>query len=493
MQLEVLSEQDLAVAVATPASRWWRSVFSFPVVMGALLVVLMAFTVRSRFSDPDLWWHLKTGEIIWNTHSIPRVDLFSFTAQGHPWIAQEWLSQLTIYGAYRLGGYTGLMLWLVLLSSLLMIGAYALGTLYAGSCKLGFVAGMVTWLFSTVGLAIRPHMIGYLLLICELLIVYLGRWRDRRWFLALPPLFALWINCHSSFMFGLVVLAIVLACSYFDFGLGLLIGDGWRKEERNMLAAAFALSVAALFVNPIGPKLIWYPFDVMLNQPLNVRTISEWQQPSFESGRGLALLAIAGLILLVPLLRRSPLILQELMLAAVGFGFAVRHERMTFVFGILVAPILCRLLAGNWDRYRREQDSVLPNASIVILAFPNSRMLAQQVEKANPVEAVNFIKRSGLSGRMLNEYVYGGYLIWAMPEKRVFIDGRADVYEPAGVLTEYTNWDSLHIDPGGFLNKYNINFCLLPRQSGLTHVLPLLAGWKMVYSDEQAAVFARQA
>jgi hypothetical protein len=467
--------------------------------MGALLVLLMAFTVRSRFSDPDLWWHLKTGEIIWNTHSIPRVDMFSFTAQGHPWIAQEWLSQVAIYGAYNLGGYTGLMVWLVVLSSLLVIGAYVLSTLYAGSCKLGFVGGMVTWLFSTVGLAIRPHMIGYLLLICELLILYLGRWRDRRWFLALPPLFALWINCHGSFMFGLVVLAIVLACSYFDFGLGLLVGDGWRKEERNILAIAFGLSVAALFLNPIGPKLLWYPFDVMLNQPLNVHSVSEWQQPSFESGRGLGLLAIAGLILLVPLLRRSPLILQELLLVALGFGFAVRHERMTFVFGILAAPILCRLLQGSWERYKREQDRVLPNAiilallsSAVILAFPSSRSLAEHVEKANPAKAVEFIKRSGLSGRMLNEYVYGGYLIWAAPEQKVFIDGRADVYEPAGVLSEYGNWKTLQADPRAVLDKYQIGLCLLPSQSAMTHVLPLLPRWKMIYSDEMAAVFARQ-
>ncbi|HEY7306976.1 MAG TPA: hypothetical protein VH601_22810 [Bryobacteraceae bacterium] len=468
--------------------------------MGALLIVLMAFTVRPRFGDPDLWWHLKTGEIIWNTHSIPRVDVFSFTAQGHPWIAQEWLSQVAIYGAWKLGGNTGLMLWLVVLSSLLVIGAYVLSTLYAGSCKLGFIAGMVTWLFSTVGLAIRPHMIGYLLLVCELLILYMGRWRDRRWFWALPPLFALWINCHGSFIFGLVVLAVVLGCSYFDFGLGLLVGDGWRKEERNMLAVAFALSVAALFVNPIGPKLIWYPFDVMLNQPLNVHTISEWQQPSFESLRGLGLLATAGLIFLVPLLRRSPLILQELMLAAVGFGFAVRHERMTIVFGILASPILCRLLQGTWDRYRREQDRVLPNAIMlallvpaIALIFPNSRNLQQQVEKNNPVKALEFVKRSRLSGRMLNEYVYGGYLIWTAPERKVFVDGRADVYEPAGVLAEYINWNQLQADPRTLLDKYNIKFCLLQRNSGLTHVLPLLPGWKMVFSDEMAAVFARQA
>src|ERR1700730_708698 len=97
-----------AVAVSGAVTRHrgaLRTVFSFPVVLGMLLVVLTVLTVRGRFSDPDMWWHLKTGEIIWNTHSIPQVDVFSFTAAGRPWITQEWLSEVTIYGAYKLGGY----------------------------------------------------------------------------------------------------------------------------------------------------------------------------------------------------------------------------------------------------------------------------------------------------------------------------------------------------------------------------------------------------
>src|ERR1700731_2673945 len=115
--LEASVEPQIEVAPEVQAHRTWRAVFSFPVVLAALLTALTVFTVRSRFNDPDLWYHLKIGEIIWNTHAIPRIDLFSFTANGHPWVAQEWLSQLTLYGVYKFAGYTGLMLWLCLLSS----------------------------------------------------------------------------------------------------------------------------------------------------------------------------------------------------------------------------------------------------------------------------------------------------------------------------------------------------------------------------------------
>ncbi len=498
MPPEALTEPHLDISPKLIHRSAWRAVFSFPVVLAILLVVLTLFTVRLRFSDPDLWWHLKTGEIIWKTHSIPRVDPFSFTAYGHPWVAQEWLSEVTIYAAWKVGGYSGLMFWFCILAAALILGAYILCSFYSGNVKVAFVGGLITWLFSTVGLAIRPHMIGYLLLICELLILHLGRTRDPRWFFALPPLFAVWINCHGSFFFGMAVFAVTIFCSSLDFKMGLLVGTRWERRRRIMLLISFGFSVVALLVNPIGPKLLVYPLDVMLNQPLNLQSVSEWQQPNFSNGRALAFLAVAALIFLVPLLRSLELRFQEFLLVLMGFGFAVRHERMFFVFGILAAPILCRLLATAWDQYRPDRDQPWPNAVMVafslpllVLAFPNQRSLEQQVENANPVKAVEFIQRSGISGRMLNEYIYGGYLIWAAPEHRVFIDGRADLYEPAGVLAEYGKWKSFQADPRNLLDKYHITFCLLSHENSISRVLPLISGWKKIYSDQSSVVIAR--
>jgi hypothetical protein len=171
---------------------------------------------------------------------------------------------------------------------------------------------------------------------------------------------------------------------------------------------------------------------------------------------------------------------------------------MLFVFGVLTAPILCRLLADTWDRYEPGRELIVPNAFLIALAavavtfgFPSPRNLAQQVSKSNPVKAVAFIKHSGISGRMLNEYLYGGYLIWAAPERRVFVDGRADVYEPAGVLRDYAAFMSLNADPKSILDKYRIRLCLLAHDNPISRVLTLI-GWKKVYSDKQSIVFARQ-
>ncbi len=61
-------------------------------------------------ADPDFWWHLRTGQLISQTGSIPHSDPFSFTNNGKPWIAHEWLSELFFYGLYKIGGYAALIL-----------------------------------------------------------------------------------------------------------------------------------------------------------------------------------------------------------------------------------------------------------------------------------------------------------------------------------------------------------------------------------------------
>jgi hypothetical protein len=107
------------------------------------------------------------------------------------------------------------------------------------------------------------------------------------------------------------------------------------------------------------------------------------------------------------------------------------------------------------------------------------------------VAAVDYIRRTGLSGPMLNDYVFGGYLIWALPEHKVFIDGRADVFDWVGVFAEYGRWATLADDPKLMLDKYHVRFCLLRRDAPIARVMPYLPGWHRAYSDEIGVVFVR--
>jgi hypothetical protein len=359
---------------------------------------------------------------------------------------------------------------------------------------------MIIWLFSTVGFAVRPQMIGYLLLIAELVLIHLGRTRDPRWFFSLPILFALWINCHASFILGIILAAVILFTSLFSFQAGCLTAQRWNPRARRMMAFSLLLSLAALFLNPVGIRQILYPIDTMLNQPLNLSSVNEWAPLNMTEERGVALLAVLLCIFLLVAVRRSELFFDELLLLAIGTWMAVSHMRMLFLFGILAAPILSRQLSTSWEGYDAESDRIWPNAVMIgasllaiFLAFPGIRNLEEQVENQSPQKAVEFIKANHISGPMLNDYASGGYLIWAAPEYPVFIDGRADIYEWSGVLGEFGRWATLQSDPNALLQKYRIGFCLLNRQSPMARVLPLLHEWKMVYADNNSEIFVRTA
>lgn len=467
-------------------------------MLAGLLAVLAVLTVRERFDDSDMWWHLKMGQVICATHAIPLADIFSSTSRQQAIIPQEWLAEVTIFGAWKYAGLSGLMGWMCLLSAALLVAGYGLCSLYSGNAKVAFLGAMILWLFSTVGFAVRPQMIAYLLLILELILIHLGRTRNPRWFFFLPVLFALWINCHGSFILGIILAGVFLFTSFFSFRAGSLVAPRWNPRGRRMLALALTLSVAALFLNPAGIKQILYPFDTMLNMHILLGNVDEWAPLNMTEARGVALMAVLFGSFFLVAVRRSELFFDELLLLAIGAWMAVSHMRMLIVFGILAAPILSRQLATSWEGYDAKTDRIWPNALMIgasllaiFLSFPDTGNLQRQVEEKSPVKAVQFLQASHLAGPMLNGYAFGGYLIWAAPQYPVFIDGRTDLYEWSGVLGEFGRWATLASDPNALLQKYKIGFCLLPRNSTMARVLPLLHGWKMVYEDNNSVIFTR--
>jgi hypothetical protein len=357
---------------------------------------------------------------------------------------------------------------------------------------------MIIWFFGTIGFEIRPQMFSYLLLVAELLLIYAGRTRDPRWFAGLPIVFVIWINSHASFVLGVAVACAYLVGSFFEFELGALVSHRWSAQRRRVFIWSILLSIAGLFINPAGLKQILYPFDTLMNMKLLMANVQEWAPLNLTDARGIGLLFVLFCMLLLIAARKAEIYLDELLLLAGGTWMAVSHLRMLVIFGILVAPILSRQLARVWENYEPEKDRILPNAIFiglsliaVLLVFPSRQNLEQQVQAHSPVKALEYVQSHQLSGPMLNDYTYGGFLIWAAPEHPVMIDGRTDIYEWSGFLQQYARWATLQEDPNLLLEKYHVNFCLLSTQSQLINVLPLLPGWKLVYSDKLAQVFVK--
>lgn len=497
MNQEKGGEQGQPAGRAHPAKRLLRHLLSFPAVLAAGLVVVTVLTVSKRFDDPDLWWHLRMGQIIATTHTIPSTDLFSFTAQGHSWTAHEWLAQLSIYWAYVAGGYRGLMMWLCVLASLIFVLVFVLCWLQTRNALVSFLGGLIAWFFGTIGLAIRPLIIGHLFLVLELLILELGRNRDRRWLWCLPPLFGVWANSHGTYFFGMGVLVVYWACSHLNGKWGLIVSTAWDRADRRTIGLVLVLSLAALCCNPVGIRLLLYPLNTLFKQSTGMNAVEEWLPPDLRGGRTIGMLvAIIG-IFLMKLVRRSELRLRELLLVLAAFGLALQHERMMFLFGIIASPVLCGLLASELGT-EAKRDHPIANAALllagvaaVLWGFPSDSAIRAQIRKNSPVAAVEYIQRAGLSGPMLNEYVFGGYLIWSLPQEKVFIDGRADVFDWTGVFQEYGRWVLLDEDPTLLLQKHHIRFCLLTAGTPIARVMAYIPGWRKAYSDDVAVVFVR--
>jgi hypothetical protein len=166
------------------------------------------------------------------------------------------------------------MAWLSGFASVLLIEVYGLCYLRTGNALVSFLAGVLAWLFATVGLAARPLLLGHIFLVFELILLELAR-RNRRWLWLLPPLFAVWVNCHGSFLFGLGVLGAYCVASMADLRLGPLVSRKWPLPSRRTLSVVALLSVAALFCNPIGIGLLTYPFNAFFLQKTNLSAVEE--------------------------------------------------------------------------------------------------------------------------------------------------------------------------------------------------------------------------
>jgi hypothetical protein len=477
---------------------FWRRAFSLPSMILVLLAVVAFWSASTRYHDPDMWWHLKVGEQIWQTGELPNTDEFSYTTDSHAWIAHQWLPEVSMYGAYLLGGSTGLMLWLCVLATILFGGLYLLCASYSGNAKVALLGGLIGWFFGTISLTVRPLLIGHILLVVVLWLVHLARTRDPRWLWGLPAVFALWVNCHGSFAFGFAVLTTIMVAAHVNLEWGLISSVRWPSDHLRTFRFAFIASCFALLVNPIGLELATYPLNLFFGQGDNLASIDEWRPLNFQEARGMGVFVVITILVLVALTLQKKVRLEEFGTVLLGTYLAVHHSRMVFVFGILAAPVVCRLLADSWRSYDPHKDFPKLNAVIMAVAvvliwwkFPDQQNLQEQVDQRYPTSAIEFLRDDGVDGRLLNEYGWGGYLIWTSPERKVFIDGRTDIFDWTGVLRDYMRWYTVQEAPNKLLDTYEIDYCLLYTNSPISKVMALLPGWSQVYSDDVAVVFQR--
>ena len=475
-------------------------------------MLLFAMTAR-EISDPDFWWHLRAGQYIVENATIPHTDPFTFTAQGKEWIAHEWLSEVFMFGAYRLGGFALLS---VLFSGII---TFAFGLTYARCLGKPFLAGFAVLLGALATAPtwdVRPQMLSlFLMSVFLFLLDRYAQTKNARALIALPLLMLLWVNLHSGYALGLVVVGAYWVSAFVE-GIAFLWKQKTRAHSadeipppaftprmtRNLLIVLIASALAVL-INPNGARMFVYPFET-LTSPAMQKYIQEWFSPDFHQTEWLPFAFLIFATLATSLIARARVPLAHILLVFV-FGLAgLRSARNVPLFALVAIPVLSAQLAA-WIPLRAS-NAPTPRAmkiingvivaviALVVLLRVGSVLLNQaNVERAKfPAAAVEWIQNNRPAPNLYNSYGWGGYLIWKLyPAYLPYIDGRADVHGDAfienflDIYRASPNWQDQ-------LAQKNVRLVLIEPDAPLANALAKDAQWTRVFADAQSVIYQKK-
>jgi hypothetical protein len=470
---------------------------SGPVVFGGILLFgLLAMTARPA-TDPDLWWHLSTGQWIMETGHIPHTDPFSFTRAGHAWVSHEWLSEVVFYELWKHCGAAGLIVFSAIITTagfmLLYLRCSGKAHEAAAATAFGALAAAPSW-------GVRPQMLTFALASLLLWLIEGGEDRPKLLFW-IPPLFLLWLNLHAGFALGL---ALLLA-----YGVGLLLetasGNTPWQQARPIVLRVLLLLLACLALvplNPSGAQLYRYPFDTLRSSGMR-SFIVEWFSPDFHESLYRPLLLVWLLLLTALASSRSRpkgRVIVPLLLTSFAALDAVRHIP---IFVLVAIPVIAAALPVAASSQRRPDSSrfrPLFNMAVVILIgvfalvrwFSLARSQDARQAQLYPQKAVAFLQASEHPRRIFVYYDWGGYAIWKLyPEYRVFVDGRADLYGDDLLRQAIKTVVDLRTGWRDILDRWKVEAVLVPPSCALAQALLLDPNWRAAFVDSKAIILLR--
>ena len=493
------------------------------VIFGIVLVVSAVVRgVLAINTDGDLPRHLRVGsEILSN--GLFFTDRFSWTMQGQPFVPYEWGSEVLYTLAHRAAGLPGV----ILLMGVALAAAYAL--LYLLLVKLGMdpllamltsiaaaAAGSFHWLA-------RPHVFSYvavvgLMALLESSVVGHQSSQERRpktdsrRLLLTILLFAAWANLHAGFLFGLVLIGMYLVGDVLERWVPL--SEERRPSRIGRDAALLAAALAGTCINPSGPGVIVHVASYFQKGWL-VDITNEMQSPDFHAviGRTFLVLLLLCLLILARSGRRPSW--QHLIVFLGTTAFALESKRHVALWALTGFPLV--MLHANswwhsasWKPFARLRDglaqgaqlahaglwSLVPVAMLAVAAALDGslggiRLIPDHFDPmAFPVRVVERARAAGLQGRMYNDFVWGGFILYAWPEQKVFIDGQSDFY---GVPLNQLYLSIRQEEPGWErrLDSLGVDMVLTPGSTPLAWTLGSSPGWTVADSADGAIRYAR--
>jgi beta-lactamase class A len=442
----------------------------------------------SRLSDNSFFWHLRTGRLILD-QGIPHGDPYSFTAEGHRWVAQSWLAE-ALYGVIdKAVGPFGLRLLTAFTGAAVAAVTYRLvhrisrDRLAAVGLTLAAIGASFT-LWSA-----RPLFLGILAFLGLLWIVEVpDSWLGRRAICTIPVLVWLWANIHGTFSLGFVYLGLHLA------GRWLEGAPFWTGRER-VITQATVIAVVVAALNPYGPGLLLFPVELLTRGDI-LKRVTEWRSPDFRTIQGLMFAGwLAVFVACFAIGRQRPS--RRDVVVSVPFLLLAFWAQRNIALSPLVGVAAAARCVARHD-YRPASDSPLNRlvaAALVGLGLIWTGQAAGDPDfdtSIYPVTAMRYVEEHGLLGqRLMTDDAWGGYIIlkyW--PRQQVFVDDRYDMY-PRPVLEDFLHFSDADRRWREVLDRNRIDVVVWSAKTQVAQLMETDPGWTVVHRDKKAIVFTR--
>ncbi|MFZ5365798.1 MAG: hypothetical protein ACOZBZ_00715 [Patescibacteria group bacterium] len=450
------------------------------------LALFLAFLLPP--TDPDLGWHLRCGQEFWQNHTFCSQNQFTVLLENYYWPNHHWLYQVILFPIYNFLGLWGL----TILNSLFLASAFFLffkslpkdlreEKTFLPILAIGLTIFLAWGVFS---FGIRSQLLGFFFFN---LILFL--WSKSRQNLAraviCPLTFLLWANIHGgSVILGLVLLLFILIKESF-----------FAPKKLLFFVFIFLLSVSATLLNPFGVAIYREAWRHFAGVNLS-KLIAEWVPPT-PFFWWLILLSAISLFFLI-LLSGG---VRDFIFAFAIFPFAFlaltarRHLPFYFLlwfYLFFTTPISKNLLVSWLKRDSIKNDLTfltvvlflalgfffrLPLTIHTNLSWQN---YCQDSSLTYPCKAVEFLKTQGEKGNLFNRYEWGGFLIWQLPQFKIFVDGRMPAWKTPSGKSPYTIYlETLQTQPGWGVKSANQPTTPLPRESPEA----TFTGWQETLKD----------
>ncbi|HAU07818.1 MAG: hypothetical protein A2568_03475 [Candidatus Yanofskybacteria bacterium RIFOXYD1_FULL_44_17] len=475
-----------------------------------LFVLIGSLMIHGLYSiNQDIGRHIKIGQVIWETKSVPDTNLFSFTVPNHPFVNHHWLSELFFYALSSIVSLK----WFIIFKAILNLSAFLI--VYTAVRKRSSVSAILLPFFLAAMVFVertdvRPEIFSYLYLALFLYILIKAKYEARyQWLYALPFIQVLWTNYHIYFVLGPIMTLFFLIDRY-----------AHDRENRQILktsAIVFGLTCLATLINPsfvtgaLEPLNIMrdYGYSIVENQSIFFLTdygISKFTISVFElsiialaisffvalknGARKItfeALTAITFAILGIYMIRNfGPYSLVLATIGSLNFGYVkseIKERGLTILYTlatIIILLVTLQVINGNF------------------YAFTASGKKFNLEVPTGADNAVNFIKQNNIRGPVFNNFDIGSFMIWKMwPDEKVFVDGRPEAYGVDFFEKIYKPMQESPETWARLSEEYKINYILFAHtditpwaQTFLNYIITDKK-WAMVYIDNNSVIFLK--